>query len=34
MLEKGLSSLDYMLWYPMRAHGDLANVKKRARELL
>ena len=33
MLEKGLSSLDYMLWYPMRGHGDIANVKKRAREL-
>ena len=34
MLEKGLSTLDYPLWYPMHAHGDLANVKKRARELL
>ena len=34
MLEKGLSSLDYPLWYPMRAHGDISNVKKQAWELL
>jgi hypothetical protein len=34
MLEKGFSSLDYPLWYPMRAHGDLANVKRRARDIL
>jgi hypothetical protein len=33
MLEKGLSTLDYPLWYPMYAHGDLASVKKRAREI-
>jgi hypothetical protein len=34
MLEKGLSALDYPLWYPMHAHEDMANVKKRARQIL